>query len=101
MATAGAEGPELQVRLGQPPAAFRPRAGQHRGGAQVLDPPGPGELVHTRVIAGQRYPMTCYRRSGISDQKFSRTTGTPAAHARLRRSLSWGAGTIRPELNAK
>jgi transposase len=24
--------------------------------------------------------MTCYRRSGISDQKFSRTTGTPNRH---------------------
>ena len=23
--------------------------------------------------------MTCYRRSGISDQEFSRTTGTPCA----------------------
>src|SRR5260370_740021 len=42
----GAEGPELQVRLGQPPAAFRPRVGQHRGGVQVLGPPGPGEVVH-------------------------------------------------------
>src|SRR6266567_2978064 len=27
-----AEGPELQVRLGQPPAAFGPRVGQNRGG---------------------------------------------------------------------
>jgi hypothetical protein len=42
---AGAEGPELQVRLGQPPAALRPRVGQHRGGGQVTGPPGPGELV--------------------------------------------------------
>src|SRR5580692_8655366 len=33
--TAGAEGPELQVRLGQPPAAFGPRVGQHRGGGPV------------------------------------------------------------------
>jgi hypothetical protein len=32
--------------LGQPLAAFGPRVGQHRGGGQVLDPPGPGELVH-------------------------------------------------------
>jgi hypothetical protein len=31
----------LQVRLGQPPAAFRPRVGQYRGGVQVLDPLGP------------------------------------------------------------
>src|SRR6266516_5605504 len=37
---AGAEGPGLQVRPGQPPAAFRPRAGQYRGGAQVPGPPG-------------------------------------------------------------
>jgi len=37
---------ELQVRLGQPPTAFGPRVGQHRGFVQVLDPPGPGELVH-------------------------------------------------------
>ncbi len=44
----GAEGPELQVRLGQPPTAFGPRVGQHRSGVQVLDldPPGPGEFVH-------------------------------------------------------
>ena len=35
-----------RVRLGQPPAASRSRAGQHRGGVQVLDPPSPGELVH-------------------------------------------------------
>src|SRR6266851_7613107 len=42
----GAEGPELQVRLGEPPAAFRPPVGRHRGGVQVLDPPGPGEFVH-------------------------------------------------------
>ena len=26
--------------------ALGPRVGQHRGGGQVLDPPGPGELVH-------------------------------------------------------
>jgi hypothetical protein len=36
----GAEGPELQVRRSQPPAALRPRVGQHRGIVQVLDPPG-------------------------------------------------------------
>src|SRR5208283_4752235 len=42
---AGAEGPELQVRLGQPSAAFRPRVREHRGGGQVLGPPGPGEFV--------------------------------------------------------
>ena len=34
------------LRLGQPPTAFRPPAGQHRGGVQVLGPPGPGEFVH-------------------------------------------------------
>jgi hypothetical protein len=42
----GAEGSEFQVRLGQPPAAFRLRVRQHRSGVQALDPPGPGELVH-------------------------------------------------------
>ena len=42
----GTEGPELQVLPGWPPTAFRLRDGQHRGGGQVLDPPGPGELVH-------------------------------------------------------
>jgi hypothetical protein len=45
-AAAGAEGPELQARPGQPPAAFRPRVGQYRGIAEVLSPPGPAELVH-------------------------------------------------------
>jgi hypothetical protein len=40
-----AEGPELKVRLGQPLAAFGPRVGQHRGGVQILDPAGPGELI--------------------------------------------------------
>jgi len=48
----GAEGPELQVRLGQPTAAFGPRVGQHRGGGQVRDPPGPGELVDVGVDDG-------------------------------------------------
>jgi len=38
--------PSLTSRLGQPPAALRTPVGQHRGGVQVLDPPGPGELVH-------------------------------------------------------
>jgi hypothetical protein len=42
----GAEGPELQVRLGQPPTAFCPRVREHRGGIQVLDRPGLGEFVH-------------------------------------------------------
>jgi hypothetical protein len=44
---AGAEGPELQVRLRQPPRRRSARRiGQHRGGVQVLDPPGPGEFVN-------------------------------------------------------
>src|SRR6266487_3478740 len=30
----------------------------------------------SRVTAGQEYLLTCYRRSGISDQNFPRTTGT-------------------------
>jgi len=54
----GAEGPELQVRLGQPPAALRPRAGQHRGGVQVPGPPGPGQLVHVSgdAVDDRRHP---------------------------------------------
>ena len=42
----GAEDLEFQVRPGQPPMAFGPWVEPHRGGAQVLDPAGPGELVH-------------------------------------------------------
>ena len=56
---AGAEGPELQVRLGQPPPALGPRAGQHRGGVQILDPPGPGELVHVGGDAIDDRPHLC------------------------------------------
>jgi hypothetical protein len=54
----GAEGPELQVRLGQPPAALRPPVGQHRGSIQVPDPPGPGELVHVSgdAVDDRRHP---------------------------------------------
>ena len=36
-AAVGAEGPELQVRLGQPSA----RSARGSGGVQILDPPGP------------------------------------------------------------
>ena len=41
--------------------------------------------------------MTCYRRSGISDQKFSRTTGTPYGpdNPWYRRAAASGAGRIR------
>ncbi len=52
-------GPELQVRLGQPAAAFRPRVGQHRGGVQVLDPPGPGEFVYVGGDAVDDRPHPC------------------------------------------
>jgi hypothetical protein len=45
-AAAGRRRPGTPGRVGEPPAAFRPWVGQHRGGVQVLDPPGPGELVH-------------------------------------------------------
>ena len=40
----GTPGP-ARPAAGGPPTAFRPRAGQHRGGGQVPGPPNPGELV--------------------------------------------------------
>src|SRR5712664_3222354 len=40
-----AELPEVQVRLGHAPAAFGAPAGQYRGGGEVVDPAGAGQLV--------------------------------------------------------
>ena len=39
-------------------AAFGPRVGQHRGGVQALDPPGPCELVHRGDAVDDR-PHPC------------------------------------------
>jgi hypothetical protein len=47
-----ASGPELQVRLGQPPAAFRLPVREHRGGLQVLDTPGAGEFDALELALG-------------------------------------------------
>src|SRR5260370_21851356 len=47
----GAEGPELQVRLGQPPAAFRPRVRPPRGQVPDLRPPAAGRVLPPRADA--------------------------------------------------
>ena len=41
----GTEASEVEVRLGEPPAALRPPVGQRGRGSQVRHPPGAGEFV--------------------------------------------------------
>ena len=53
-----AELPEIQVWLGHAPAAFGAPAGPHRGGGQVVDPAGVGELVDVGgdAVQDRRHP---------------------------------------------
>jgi hypothetical protein len=57
----------IAVRLGQPPATLRPRVGQHSGGVQVLDPPGPGEFVHVGgdAVDDRRHPRQVDGHDGL------------------------------------
>jgi hypothetical protein len=82
---AGAESPELQVRFGRPPAALRPRVGQHRGDVQVPGPPGPGEFVHV----GDVWPV-----AGRA-QADRRRVAAPAELPEPARALSQPAHLIR------
>jgi len=66
------EVPGFRVRLGQPPTAFGPRVRQHRGGGQVLDPPGPGKLVDVGGDAVQD------RRHSRQVDHYQRPPGQPA-----------------------
>ena len=63
-------------RRHRPPPRHRQANGTNRSGNNRHPP------AKIRVVAGQRYAMTCYRRSGISDQIFLQDYRDPSRNGR-------------------
>ena len=75
-----AELPEIQVRLGQAPAAFGAPAGQHRGGSEVAGAPGAGQLASSASRSAAA-PIWCTREDESLTAAASVRMDTPSARA--------------------